>query len=273
LWIEAAIRELVIERSITGPIRTRNGGSVETLTASDSIIQSIPAHQVTSGAPVLDPADLASRVKSGMDPISVQIRAALPAVDLQALENYTPGSTVPPGLLTALQAVLATLDRATLEALYPLALADLAQGFSSGTVTLSRCSILGPLYVHRLNASECILHDIAQAEDAQHGCVRFSAYAQGSTLHQPYRSVAIAPRGPVFATRLLGRPDYATLRRDADAAILAPATGDTILGGAEDGSEMGAFRGERNTLKRRGLAQKYQEFMPVGLVPVWIDAD
>jgi hypothetical protein len=36
---------------------------------------------------------------------------------------------------------------------------------------------------------------------------------------------------------------------------------------------MGAFALERRALKRRGLAQKYQEFMPIGQEPVWIDAD
>ena len=99
------------------------------------------------------------------------------------------------------------------------------------------------------------------------------AYAQGSNLHAPYRSVRIARRGAVFESRLFGRPDYAKLRRDADRAIIAPQPWDTILGGAENGSEMGAFALERVTLKRRGLAIKYLEFMPISLTPVWIDAD
>jgi hypothetical protein len=203
----------------------------------------------------------------------VQLRGALAPAVLSELESYVPG-TVPSATLRAgLQTALAGLDRAALEAAYPLALADLALGFSSGTVGLSRCTVLGPAAVHRLEASECILDERVQAEDAQHGCVRFCAYARGSVLHRPYRSVAIPPRGPVFESRLFGRPDFAKLRRDADAAIAAPGPGDTILGGAQDGSEMGAFCLERNTLKRRGVAQKYEEFMPIGQVPVWIDAD
>jgi hypothetical protein len=131
-----------------------------------------------------------------------------------------------------------------LEAAYPLALADLAFGFASGTVSLSRCTVLGPTAVHRMAASECILHDIARVEDPQHGCVRFSAYAQGSNLHAPYRSVAIPPRGPLFESRLFGRPEYAKLRRDADNAIVAPQPGDTILGGAADGNEASRIASE-----------------------------
>jgi hypothetical protein len=273
LWVEGTVRQLVIERSITGPLRTRNGGSVETLAASDSIIQAIPAHDIAAGGPVLDPAELLAQVKAGTDPLSVQIRNALASADFAALQSWTPGTAPPSGLEAAVQAALSGFDRAALEATYPLALADLALGFASGTVSLARCTVLGPCAVHRIEASECILHDIVAVEDPQHGCIRFTAYAQGSALHQPYRSVAIAPRGPVFVSRKFGQPEFAVPRRDADAAILAPGPGDSILGGAQDGSEMGAYALERKPLRRRGLAQKYEEFMPAGLVPVWIDAD
>ncbi len=273
LWLEAKIDKLIIERCITGPIRTRNGGAVEKLTATDSIIQSIPAHDIVAGAPVLDPTDLAARVKSGTDPTSAQIRAALSPGDLAALEAYVPGSVPPAALQAALTAALAGRDRATLEAAYPLALADLALGFASGTVSLSRSTVLGPTATHRMEASECILDEIARVEDPQHGCVRFCAYARGSNLHAPYRSVAVARHGPLFESRLFGRPNYAKLRRDADAAIIAPKQGDTILRGAQNGAEMGAFSLERIALKRRGLAAKYLEFMPISITPVWIDAD
>jgi hypothetical protein len=273
LWIEGTIDKLIIERCITGPIRTRNGGAVETLAASDSIIQSIPAHAIVAGAPVLDPADLAARLKSGSDPISTQIRAALSAADRDALKAYAPGSVPSAALQAALVAALAGRDRATLEAAYPLALADLALGFANGTVSLSRCTVLGPTATHRMEASECILDEIARVEDPQHGCVRFCAYAEGSNLHAPYRSVAVPPRGPLFESRLFGGPNYAKLRRDADAAIIGPQPGDTILGGAQNGAEMAAFCLERIALKRRGLAVKYLEFMPISLTPVWIDAD
>jgi hypothetical protein len=197
LWVEASIGTLRLERSITGPIRTRNGGAIERLTATDSIIQAIPTG----------------------------------ATDDYALET------------------------------------------EAGTVALARCTVLGRAAVHRLEASESILDEPAIAEDTQHGCVRFTAYAQGSEVHAPYRSVAVSPTGPLFVSRRFGDPHYARLRRRADAAIIAPQTGDTILGGAENGSEMGAFSLERVTLKKRGLAIKFEEYAPLGVYPVWIDAD
>ncbi|HEU5200744.1 MAG TPA: hypothetical protein VFU32_13980 [Ktedonobacterales bacterium] len=39
LWVEGEIRQLTIERSITGPIQTRASGEIETLTITESIVQ------------------------------------------------------------------------------------------------------------------------------------------------------------------------------------------------------------------------------------------
>jgi len=197
LWVEASIGTLSLERCITGPIRTRNAGAIEQMTATDSIIQAIPT---------------------------------------PAGGDYALQSTV-------------------------------------GTISLARCTVLGKAAVHRLEASECILDDVAVAEDTQHGCVRFTAYAAGSALHAPYHSVMVPPVGPLFVSRRFGEASYARLRRLADNAIVAPQTGDTILGGAQNGSEMGAFSGEGVTLKQRGLVIKFEEYAPLGVYPVWIDAD
>ena len=45
----------------------------------------------------------------------------------------------------------------------------------------------------------------------------------------------------------------------------------TISTGAQDGSEMGAFARDKNPIKERSILIKYQEYMPLGLVPVIID--
>jgi hypothetical protein len=143
----------------------------------------------------------------------------------------------------------------------------------SGEVALTRSTVLGLIAVHRLSASECILDEPAIVEDPQHGCIRFSAYAIGSAVHAPYRSVRVPPHGPLFRTRRFGDPDYARLSRLADVAIVNPSPGDTILGGARNESEMGAFSLEDVPLRKRGLAAKYEEYAPLGIYPVWIDAD
>ena len=289
LWIEGEVTELVLERSITGPIRSRNGGAIETLTITDSIVQSIATHAVTPSAPmqnpvIFDPASLAASLKSRSNALAINAVESSPTL-AAALEQYTLGSAPSAAIVQAMTAAITAFSQAQAEAAWPLALADLALGFSEGTVTLSRCTILGPTHTHRLQASESILDDVAMVEDAQHGCVRFTAFASGSNLHQPYRSVQVGPRAALFVTRAFGRPEYARLRGDADAFILTPASGathccsagsaagETILEGAQNGSEMGVYCLEDVALKRRGLTLKFDEYAPVGQMPVWIDVD
>jgi hypothetical protein len=142
-----------------------------------------------------------------------------------------------------------------------------------GAIALTRCTVLGSCAVHEMSASETIFDRAAVAENTQAGCIRFCAIAKGSALHAPYRSVKINPHGPLFRSRAFGDPNYARLTRLADAAIINPGLGDTILGGAENGSEMGAFQSQGVTLQKRGLVLKFEEYAPLGVYPVWIEAD
>jgi hypothetical protein len=153
--------------------------------------------------------------------------------------------------------------------------ADAALALYDSEVQLFRCTVLGEIFVHRLDASECILRDYAEVDDTQHGCVRFTAWADGSVLPRKYESVRIPPGAPLFTSTDFGQPGYLQLLPTADSAILAvsdptAAPQNTISAGAEDGSEMGAFAREKNPIKERGLLIKFQEFMPAGLVPVVI---
>ncbi len=190
LFVEAQVRELVIDRCLMGPIAERAGGIVEKLSARDSVIQGLwNTRALTLGA---------------------------------------------------------------------------------GEADLRRCTLLGRARVHRLNASECILDDVVSVDDTQHGCVRFSAWAGGSVLPRRYESVEIAPRAPLFTSRVFGRPGYAQLLEGVDRAIVAGGPSPSIAEGAEDGSEMGAFAREKTAIKLRSLAIKYEEYMPLGLAPVFI---
>lgn len=134
-----------------------------------------------------------------------------------------------------------------------------ALALTAGELTLSRSTILGTAHVHRLDASECILHDVTVVDDTQHGCVRFTAWPEASVLPRKYESVMVPAKAGLFATDDFGRPDYAQLLSTA---------GDAIRAGAEDGSEMGAFAREKSAIKERSLLIKYQEYLPLGLEPV-----
>jgi hypothetical protein len=309
LWIEAEVRQLIVDRSILGPVRTRVAGEIENLTLTNSIVQAIPTSPtgLLSSKSVKDGQRLVAHLRNGNDPLSLFLRNQLPVSTqelLQAQAGKPVAAPVIAALVADLNALLARpalifdpvkfpvaglnpalrnaaaqassgtqllpLNRQLLEAAYAPELADLALSFTNGVVSLSRCTVLGPAYVHRLEASECILHDVVTVENTQNGCVRFSAWASGSVIPRQYESVQIAPYAGLFNSIAFGQPAFAQLRDGVDIAILSGAPGATISAGAEDGSEMGAFAGEQNPVKERSLLVKYEEFMPLGLNPVLI---
>lgn len=314
LWVEAQIRELKIDRCITGPIRTRSGGEIEKLTITDSIIQAIRTDDSSLFAvtDLKDSAQLASLLRDAADPLSAYLKGQFSLTTQRLLNAYDSSKLPSQALIQALiqelntllagpslydasrfaqvkltaatlewtkqslpEADLIRLNRWLLQEAYPAELADKdsALALDRGEVGLTRCTLLGPAYVHRLSASECILDDVVLVEDTQHGCVRFSAWSTASVLPQHYESVEIAAKSPLFTTRIFGQPGYAQLLSSVDTAIIAgkgSATGATISQGAQNGSEMGAFAREKNPIKERSLRIKYEEFMPLGLIPVII---
>jgi hypothetical protein len=311
LWIEASVASLTITGCITGPIRIRGGGAIETMAISDSIVQAIvtDAGALFTVGSFADPARLIRRLQEGTNPIagfvsqhlspgtnallaaspSVSIPTILPSLrnDLNALiagpalydAIRFANEHLRPAPLERLSAVGSTADpilnRMLLEDAFPIELAEVALALDDGSVALERCTLLGGVYVHRMDASECILLDFAVVDDLQAGCMRFSAIAAGSAVPQQYECVLIPPRSPLFTSSNFGQPGYGQLLLGADSTILPTGAGavpsvPSILRGAENGSEMGAFACERGPIKERGLLIKFQEFMPTGLAPVLV---
>jgi hypothetical protein len=310
LWVEAEVRELEVNRSLTGPIRTRAGGDIELLTVNDSIVQAIRVSSSTlfTAATLQNLKALAIRLRDGSDPVNVFVRTKLGAATKSSLSSLSNDNDPSPALtqkiildlnaliqgpsifdpnrfgqvtldaairrlasLNPAGADLVRLNRMLLKAAYPIELLekdDLAFSMDSGLAQLTRSTILGPAGVHRLHASECILDDVFFVEDSQDGCVRFTAWSTGSILPRKYESAQIPPGAQLFTSREFGQPGYGQLVLGVDTMIIAGAKWDTISAGAENGSEMGAFAREMNAIKDRSLRIKYQEFMPIGLVPV-----
>jgi hypothetical protein len=203
-----------------------------------------------------------------------------------AVEMLTIGNCIIGPLQTRSGGTIQTLciDNSILQALPGSAVGDLASPLSppenavdaallleDGDASLTRCTVLGQLIAHRLSVSESILQDLATVDDTQHGCVRFTAWTEGSVLPQKYESVQVRAQAQLFTSTHFGNPGYCQLLASADLQI-APdstlATQNTISAGAQDGSEMGAFAREQNPQKARGLLIKFQEYMPAGLIPV-----
>ena len=185
LIIETHVDRLVIDRSITGPIRVRGAGVVERIEIVDSIIQSVRP-------------------------------ATTAALDLPASE--------------------AEIDRTTL---------------------------LGDVNLLRLRASEILATGTVSVLNTQDGCFRFSAAGVGSTLPHPYESHKIEGAAALFtSTRFL----------DPGFAQLSEAAPEFIRRGAESGSEIGAFSRIVNPIKLDDLGTKVEEYMPFGIVPLFIPA-
>jgi hypothetical protein len=283
---------------------------VEQLELSDSIVQSVrtDGFGTLGTAAIKDPTRLAVRLRDKNDPVSNFLNGQLGASTQAALAAYNesapPTAALRNAIRTALNGVISgpriddptrfadvplsaeilafaataataaelrKLNRLLLEEAFPTELGDLALALASGTVTLERTTVLGPAYVHRLYASECVLDDRIIVEDTQHGCVRFSAWATGSVLPRKYESVEVAPAAPLFTTRVFGQPGYCQLLSSADRQIVSGGDRPSIREGGPGGSEMGVFASELDSIKHRSIGIKYEEFMPLGLSSVVID--
>ena len=310
VWVEGEVRSLIVDRCITGPIRTRTGGLIERLTPTNSIIQGLPTEARGTLTHLRDADAVVTALNQQRDELSTWLAAQLDAAATTAVQAHVDRTDVSSAdaqlVVDALQTViagpliwtaarfadrplrdstaaavqnpptgaadLAALNRQLLAEAYPLALADAAIAATAGLVELTRCTLLGPAYVHRLECSESVLDDVVRVEDAQDGCVRFSAWATDSALPRRYESVQIAAGAPVMVSRRYGEWGYAQLHDGADSAILSGNTGGTpsLLTGSHDGSEMGVFCRDAAAIKDRSLLIKLQEFLPIGLSPVLI---
>ena len=134
-----------------------------------------------------------------------------------------------------------------------------------GRVDMQRVTVFGDVNVNRLFASEALIQGLVKVTDNQHGCFRFSA-TKGSPdkrLPAQFESRLFRPTIPnhFFVSRRFGDPGYGQL------STTAP---ETILRGAENRSEMGAFSGLLNAIKEDDLEAKVTEFMPFGLIAQFI---
>ncbi|HKU76835.1 MAG TPA: hypothetical protein VJR02_23190 [Pyrinomonadaceae bacterium] len=141
---------------------------------------------------------------------------------------------------------------------------------TSNVLQLERVTVLGRIECDVLQASECLLNDLAVVDDQQSGCIRFSRWERGSILPRRFQCVpneAQARDCPPnrrclpaqFNSLRFGRPDYAQL-----GAMRQP----EILSASESGAEVGAFASELNQIRLANLQVKLREFMPVSLTAV-----
>lgn len=134
----------------------------------------------------------------------------------------------------------------------------------AGLIDMARVTVLGgAVDVLRLYATDCIFAGPVDVTDTQAGCFRFSAAPAGSRLPRPYESFTLDPgvAKALFVSDEYGQPGYAMLQQSAP---------DAIARGGEDGAEMGVYNRVRASFKLDGLRTKVAEFMPFGLLPIFV---
>ena len=133
----------------------------------------------------------------------------------------------------------------------------------TGRTHIDRSTIFGKVEVHRLYASEALITREVNVIDTQTGCFRFSAANVKSRLPRPYESYLFeVDTNHWFTSRRFGDPGFAQLSDTAP---------DILMSGAENGSEIGVFGNLMNSIKFDGLKTKIDEYMPFGLIPIFIN--
>lgn len=143
----------------------------------------------------------------------------------------------------------------------PQPYAEQAINASSADLNLNRSTVLGVINVNRLWASNSMLLGLPLISDTQTGCFRFSAAPPDARLPKPYESHSIIDRNTLFISTLFGHPNYAQLSETSSS---------TLRLGGDNGADIGAFNELITPIKQNSLATKLDEYMPFGLVPLFI---
>lgn len=162
------------------------------------------------------------------------------------------------------------ISRSIMQATAPLSL-------ESAELHLAEVTVFNEIQGFRLWASNSLIASSVSMVDVQNGCFRFSAAHEASLEHvpHPHRSVFFADANPLFVSRSFGSPGYALLSEAPEAALTPSAdSGDdraSIHSGADNEGEMGAYNALLFPVKRRALSAKVEEFLPFGLLPVFVN--
>jgi hypothetical protein len=139
----------------------------------------------------------------------------------------------------------------------------LAVSSDFGTVIIEGSTIFGDVAADVLRASDTIVDGRVRVVNNQAGCFRFSASEPGAGVRLPprYRDVLAPISEAAFNSTRFGDPQYAQL------SVVAPAQ---LLGGAENGSEMGVFSHLLTPIRLRSVRAKVNEYGPVGLLAQYL---
>jgi hypothetical protein len=130
-----------------------------------------------------------------------------------------------------------------------------------GILAIAASTVLGAINVRELEASEVLSTGKITVDNLQEGCIRFSVYEHTSYVPRAYRCHTITNDAGIFTSKIFGDASYCQLSDNAP---------QTFTRGGEDGVEIGAFSSLLNTIKLDSLRAKVDEFVPFGLIPIFI---
>jgi hypothetical protein len=168
----------------------------------------------------------------------------------------------------------------------------------SGALEMSRTTVLGSVNVNHLQASDSIVDGVVRVANRQNACFRFSAapVSDQHKLPRPYESHFYPDPDLIFSSRRFGDGDFAQVN------VRAPYE---VRRGAENGREMGAYCGldwkpavqqvdpaaDQANMRWEELVENYEnrvrlvgaparidslkakveEYLPIGVIPIYIE--
>lgn len=189
-----------------------------------------------------------------LGPVALSIESTVSelVIDACVLGPVTVAQTGFVQQLTITDSIVHTID----PVLRPVALHQ-----PDGDLDIRSCTVLGQLQAHQIEASELLCTGKITVENLQDGCVRFSAFPPDSQVPRAYRTAMVSDPQSLFTSLRFGDPGYVQL------SDVAPRS---ITRGGEDGTEIGAFRSLLTPIKLDSLQAKVDEFLPFGLIPLFI---
>lgn len=201
---------------------------------------------------------------SVLPPVGLRIEGTVERLVIQS-SIVSRIDVAPDGIVNRIDVCDSVLQSAT-----PIALED-------GELHVERTTIFGEVSAWRLWASDSLFAGLVQVVDVQNGCFRFSAAHLDSQTQvpHPYQSALFADATSLFVSTTFGEPSFAVLSEAPEITLFAsPDDQDdrvSIHEGAENGSEMGVWCSLLYPVKHRALRAKVDEFLPFGLLPVFVN--
>jgi hypothetical protein len=250
---------------LTAPLEIRGGASSRAainglLIAGDGIV--VPAaagnalERLTVAHATLVPGRTLAADGTPAQPGAPSIEVAISGVELRVVRSITGALRVAGGARADVRESIVDAGSASAAAYA----ADAAGTVPGGRLAVESATVVGTVGAASLEGSNAIFLGRVEVTRRQEGCLRFSYAPRDSVVPRRHRCQ------PGDGDAAASVPHLASLRYGVPAyGRLAAGTPDAIAQGAEDESEMGAFRWRAEPQRHANLLTRLDEYLRVGL--------